>query len=122
MMFKVFTVLIHVVNLLTMAFMIFKEKRSTNSIIAWILILYFSNNEINFLFGYINLDDVITAYLGEMASRKLPTSLLYIPWCAIFKKVYFPVSSLINSFILSSSASAANKNLYLPYSTPTIIE
>lgn len=39
-MFKVFTVLIHVVNLLTMAFMIFKEKRSTNSIIAWILILY----------------------------------------------------------------------------------
>lgn len=26
MMFKVFTVLIHVVNLLTMAFMIFKEK------------------------------------------------------------------------------------------------
>ena len=40
MMFKVFTVLIHVVNLLTMAFMIFKEKRSTNSIIAWILILY----------------------------------------------------------------------------------
>lgn len=39
-MFKIFTVLIHVVNLLTMAFMIFKEKRSTNSIIAWILILY----------------------------------------------------------------------------------
>ena len=39
-MFKVFTVLIHVVNLLTMAFMIFKEKRSTTSIIAWILILY----------------------------------------------------------------------------------
>ena len=27
MMFKVFTVLIHVVNLLTMAFMIFKEKK-----------------------------------------------------------------------------------------------
>ena len=25
------------------------------------------------------LDDVITAYLGEIASRKLPTSLLYIP-------------------------------------------
>ena len=42
MMFKVFTVLIHVVNLLTMAFMIFKEKRSTNSIIAWIFNFIFS--------------------------------------------------------------------------------
>lgn len=40
MVFKVLTVLIHIINLLTMAFMIFKEKRSTNSIIAWTLILY----------------------------------------------------------------------------------
>ena len=30
------------------------------------------------------------------------------------KKVYSPVFSLINSLILSSSASAANKNLYFP--------
>ena len=39
-MFKFLTVLIHIINLLTIAYMIFKEKRSPNNIIAWTLILY----------------------------------------------------------------------------------
>ena len=39
-MFKFITVLIHIINLLTIAYMVFKEKRSANSIIAWTLILY----------------------------------------------------------------------------------
>ena len=40
MMFKFLTVLIHIINLLTIVYMVFKEKRSVNSIIAWTLILY----------------------------------------------------------------------------------
>ncbi|WP_370774030.1 cardiolipin synthase [Clostridium sp.] len=40
MMFKFLTVLIHIINLLTIAYMIFKERRSPNNIIAWTLILY----------------------------------------------------------------------------------
>ena len=40
MMFKFLTVLIHIINLLTIVYMVFKEKRSANSIIAWTLILY----------------------------------------------------------------------------------
>ena len=39
-MFKFLTVLIHIINLLTIVYMIFKERRSPNNIIAWILILY----------------------------------------------------------------------------------
>ena len=39
-MFQFFTVLIHIINILTIIYMIFKEKRSANSIIAWTLILY----------------------------------------------------------------------------------
>jgi len=38
--FEFFTVLIHIINLLTIVYMIFKERRSPNNIIAWILILY----------------------------------------------------------------------------------
>ncbi|MEE0933236.1 MAG: cardiolipin synthase [Clostridium sp.] len=38
--FKFLTVLIHIINLLTIVYMVFKEKRSANSIIAWTLILY----------------------------------------------------------------------------------
>ena len=40
MMFKFLTVLIHVINLLTIVYMVFKEKRSANNIIAWTLVLY----------------------------------------------------------------------------------
>lgn len=39
-MFKFLTVLIHIINLLTIVYMIFKERRSPNNIIAWTLILY----------------------------------------------------------------------------------
>lgn len=39
-MFKIFTIIIHLINILTVIYMIFKEKRSANSIIAWTLILY----------------------------------------------------------------------------------
>lgn len=39
-MFKFLTVLIHIINLLTIVYMVFKEKRSPNNIIAWTLILY----------------------------------------------------------------------------------
>ena len=39
-MFKVITVLIHIINLVTILYMIFKEKRSANNIIAWTLVLY----------------------------------------------------------------------------------
>ena len=39
-MFKFLTVLIHIINLLTITYMVFKEKRSPNNIIAWTLILY----------------------------------------------------------------------------------
>ncbi len=39
-MFKFLTVLIHIINLLTIVYMVFKEKRAANSIIAWTLILY----------------------------------------------------------------------------------
>lgn len=39
-MFNFLTVLIHIINLLTIAYMIFKERRSPNNIIAWTLILY----------------------------------------------------------------------------------
>ena len=39
-MFKFLTVLIHIINLLTIVYMVFKEKRSANRIIAWTLILY----------------------------------------------------------------------------------
>ncbi len=39
-MFKFLTVLIHIINLLTIVYMVFKEKPSANSIIAWTLILY----------------------------------------------------------------------------------
>lgn len=39
-MFKILTVLIHIINLLTIVYMIFKERRSPNNIIAWTLILY----------------------------------------------------------------------------------
>ncbi|MDO5780228.1 MAG: cardiolipin synthase [Clostridium sp.] len=38
--FKFLTVLIHIINLLTIVYMIFKERRSPNNIIAWTLILY----------------------------------------------------------------------------------
>ena len=93
-MFKVFTVLIHVVNLLTMAFMIFKEKRSTNSIIAWILILYlapyvgfivfiligrkmnnanmfgFKNAELNTFKSYINKNEEKNKYNKESLYEK----------------------------------------------------
>lgn len=94
MMFKVFTVLIHVVNLLTMAFMIFKEKRSTNSIIAWILILYlapyvgfivfiligrkmnnanmfgFKNAELNTFKSYVNKNEEKNKYNKEILYEK----------------------------------------------------
>ncbi|MBX9137900.1 cardiolipin synthase [Clostridium sp. K12(2020)] len=40
MMFKFLAVLIHIINILTIVYMVFKEKRSANSIIAWTLILY----------------------------------------------------------------------------------
>lgn len=94
MMFKVFTVLIHVVNLLTMAFMIFKEKRSTNSIIAWILILYlapyvgfivfiligrkmnnanmfgFKNAELNIFKSYLNKNEEKNKYNKESLYEK----------------------------------------------------
>ena len=93
-MFKVFTVLIHVVNLLTMAFMIFKEKRSTNSIIAWILILYlapyvgfivfiiigrkmnnanmfgFKNAELNTFKSYVNKNEEKNKYNKESLYEK----------------------------------------------------
>ena len=39
-MFKFLAVLIHIINILTIDYMVFKEKRSANSIIAWTLILY----------------------------------------------------------------------------------
>lgn len=39
-MLKILIVLIHIINLLTIIYMVFKEKRSANSIIAWTLILY----------------------------------------------------------------------------------
>ncbi|WP_305085673.1 PLDc N-terminal domain-containing protein [uncultured Clostridium sp.] len=39
-MFKFLTILIHIINLLTIIYMVFKEKRSPNNIIAWMLILY----------------------------------------------------------------------------------
>ena len=39
-MFKIITILIHIINLLTIVYMVFNEKRSANSIIAWTLILY----------------------------------------------------------------------------------
>ena len=94
MMFMVFTVLIHVVNLLTMAFMIFKEKRSTNSIIAWILILYlapyvgfivfiligrkmnnanmfgFKNAELNTFKSYVNKNEEKNKYNKESLYEK----------------------------------------------------
>ena len=94
MMFKVFTVLIHVVNLLKMAFMIFKEKRSTNSIIAWILILYlapyvgfivfiligrkmnnanmfgFKNAELNTFKSYVNKNEEKNKYNKESLYEK----------------------------------------------------
>lgn len=38
-MFAFFTTLIHIINIVTILYMIFKEKRSANSIIAWTLIL-----------------------------------------------------------------------------------
>ena len=38
-MFKIITILIHIINLLTIVYMVFNEKRSANSIIAWTLIL-----------------------------------------------------------------------------------
>lgn len=93
-MFKVFTVLIHVVNLLTMSFMIFKEKRSTNSIIAWILILYlapyvgfivfiligrkmnnanmfgFKNAELNTFKSYVNKNEEKNKYNKESLYEK----------------------------------------------------
>ena len=39
-MFKFFTILIHLINFFTIVYMVFKEKRPANSIIAWTLILY----------------------------------------------------------------------------------
>ena len=39
-MFQFITILIHIINVLTIVYMVFKEKRSANSIIAWTLILY----------------------------------------------------------------------------------
>ena len=39
-MFKLFTILIHLINFFTIVYMVFKEKRPANSIIAWTLILY----------------------------------------------------------------------------------
>ena len=39
-MFKFLAVLIHIINILTIVYMVFKEKRSANNIIAWTLILY----------------------------------------------------------------------------------
>ena len=39
-MFQFFSILIHLINLVTIMYMVFKEKRSANSIIAWTLILY----------------------------------------------------------------------------------
>ena len=100
MMFKVFTVLIHVVNLLTMAFMIFKEKRSTNSIIAWILILYlapyvgfivfiligrkmnnanmfgFKNAELNTFKSYVNKNEEKNKYNKESLYEKYKDMIL----------------------------------------------
>ena len=102
MMFKVFTVLIHVVNLLTMAFMIFKEKRSTNSIIAWILILYlapyvgfivfiligrkmnnanmfgFKNAELNTFKSYLNKNEEKNKYNKESLYEKNKDMILAI--------------------------------------------
>ncbi|MGL5378743.1 cardiolipin synthase [Clostridium sp.] len=40
MIFKVLSILFHVINLVTIGFMVFKEKRSANNIIAWTFILY----------------------------------------------------------------------------------
>ena len=39
-MLQFFYILIQIINLVTVLYMIFKEKRSANSIIAWTLILY----------------------------------------------------------------------------------
>lgn len=39
-MFKFFTILVHLINFFTIVYMVFKEKRPANSIIAWTLILY----------------------------------------------------------------------------------
>lgn len=39
-MFNLIAAIIHILNILTIFFMVFKEKRSANSIIAWTLILY----------------------------------------------------------------------------------
>lgn len=39
-MFKFFTILIHLINFFTIVYMVFKEKRPANSIIAWTLILH----------------------------------------------------------------------------------
>ncbi|MBC5626221.1 cardiolipin synthase [Clostridium sp. NSJ-49] len=39
-MFKFLTILIHLINFFTIVYMVFKEKRPANSIIAWTLILY----------------------------------------------------------------------------------
>ena len=39
-MFKFFAILVHLINFFTIVYMVFKEKRPANSIIAWTLILY----------------------------------------------------------------------------------
>ena len=39
-MIKIIVTLIHIVNLVTIFYMVFKEKRSANSIVAWSLVLY----------------------------------------------------------------------------------
>ena len=39
-MIKIIVTLIHIINLVTIFYMVFKEKRSANSIVAWSLVLY----------------------------------------------------------------------------------
>ena len=39
-MFQIVMIIIHIINFFAIFYMIFKEKRSANSIIAWVLVIY----------------------------------------------------------------------------------
>lgn len=48
-MFKLIALIIHILNIVTIIYMVFKEKRPANSIIAWTLILYIAP-----IFGFVS--------------------------------------------------------------------
>ncbi|NGU53926.1 cardiolipin synthase, partial [Clostridium perfringens] len=60
MIFTFFSNLVHIVNLLTIFYMIFKENRSSKSIISWTLVL--------FILPYIGL--ILFLMLGRKVNTK----------------------------------------------------